>query len=356
MKKFGGSNKNVVDSSSSMMTMTCNSKLVRNIFALKWKKVKQMLKTKACIEQVQRTNNFVLSIAVSHNPPVEIVQTLLEISPSHSLMVDSYGMLPLNIASMNGASSAIIKLLLEHDDGASAQAIDIFKRTPLHYAVQFVCEPESMGNSAGSAGSGSTKKSASNKNNRSRNASSHSSQLSMSQDLFQDQILVIQLLVQAEPELVCCADKENRTPIDILQDCKATYKEGSKWERADIICEMLRKISTKVYREKKILCEMQGYNYKNYSNTVSISTASSTAPSYCSHHSGGNSSANSNFSNMEVDCTSYNQMDVSLGSASKGREHEHQYHDPPPHHRRHVRLKMMKGHPEEDTDMDVEMM
>ena len=309
-----------------------------------------MLKTKACIEQVQRTNNFILSITVSHNPPVDIVQTLLEIAPGHSLMVDSYGMLPLNIASMNGASSAIIKLLLDHDDGASAQAIDIFKRTPLHYAVQYVCEPESMAGSAGSTGSGSTSKNSKKKG--SKNASSHcSSQMSMSQEGFQDQILVIQALVQAEPELVLCADKENRTPIDILQDCKATYKEGSKWERADIICEMLRKISTRVYREKKILCEMQGYSCKSYGTPNMALSTTSSSPSLTSHQSGSHS-ATSNFSNMEVDCSSFNQMDVSLGDNSKGKISDD-------NKRRHVRLKMMDHEFTEEKDthqaMDVDM-
>lgn len=312
-----------------------------------------MLKTKACIEQVQNSNNFkgitILSIIVSHNPPVDIAQTLLDIAPTHSLMVDSYGMLPLNIACMNGASSAIVKLILEHDDGASAQAIDIFKRTPLHYAVQYVVEPEAI-SSCGSSGGGSSSKKTT------RNPSSHCSQMSMSQDRFQDQILVIQALVQAEPELVLCADKENRTPIDILQDCKATHKEGSKWERADIICEMLRQISTRVYRERKIVYEMEGYNRKNMgAPNMTLSATSSMSPSHSSNISG-NHSAMSNFSNMEVDCSSFNQMDVSVGEEVKKQAETDK--------RRHVRLKMMKSRKwnsqqqsnrDVDMDMDVDM-
>jgi hypothetical protein len=296
-----------------------------------------MLKTKSCIEQVRNSNNYkgitILSIVVSHNPPVDIVQTLLDIAPTHSLMVDSYGMLPLNISCMNGASSAIVKLLLEHDDCASAQAIDIFRRNPLHYAVQYVVEPEIMG--GGSSGGGSSKKKGSR-----NHSSSHCSQMSMSQDRFQDQILVIQALVKAEPELALCADKENRTPIDILQDCKASHKEGSKWERADIICEMLRQISTRVYREKKIVCEMQGYN-RNIGGVPGVAhsggTSTNTPPSHSSHVSGSHSAA-SNFSNMEVENLSYNQMDVSVGE-SPANNPNHTENDK----RRHMRLRIMKS-------------
>jgi len=330
--------------SNNLLSLSYQSKLVRAVFSQKWKKVTQMLKTKTCIEQVLKSNNFkgitTLSIVVSYNPPVDIVQTLLAIAPSHSLMVDSYGMLPLNIACMNGASSAIIKLILDHDDGASAQAIDIFQRTPLHYAVQYVVEPESLGGGGSSGGGSSSKKKGS------RNPSSHCSQMSMSESRFQDQILVIQALVQAEPELALCADKENRTPIDILQDCKATHKEGSKWERADIICDMLRQISTRVYREKKIVSEMQGYKRTNIFGAPNM-TMSATSSSYSSNLSG-NHSATSNFSNMEVDCTSFNQMDVSLGEVASKEQVETDK-------RRHVRLKMMKSRKwkEEPSDMDL---
>lgn len=327
------------------------SKLVKSMFSQKWKRVRLLLKTKGAIEQVKSFDNFrgitILSIASSLNPPVDVIKILLSIEPLHSLQVDSYGMLPLHIACMNGASSDAIQVLLDHDDGACVQAIDMFKRTPLHYAVQYVCEPgamssESHGSSISDAypnyhlnnacvsvasricpeglqnNNGAIKDKQrlpgsilpfAQRGQRSHKSSSHTSQLTMTQEGFQDQIRVIQLLSEAGPEIVMHADKDGRTPIDILQDCKAVSKEGSKWERADIICEFLRNVAIRVYREQKIVAEMQGYRpiETMHSKVAFPSSQASTSTSYNSYVSGA-----TNLSKMEIDCTSYDCMDVSL--------------------------------------------
>jgi hypothetical protein len=334
------------------------------MFTHKWKRVRQLLKTKGAIEQVKSVDSFkgitILSIASSLNPPVDVIKILLSIEPLHSLQVDCYGMLPLHIACMNGASSDAIEALLGHDDGACVQAIDMFKRTPLHYAVQYVCEPDAMsGESHGSSISdtfpnfnpnnnvgggsvlhrmyetaeglnknaalavkdkqrlsGSILPSFAQKGQRSTHkSSSHTSQLTMTQEGFQDQIRVIQLLSEAGPEIVMHADKDGRTPIDILQDCKAFSKEGSKWERADIICEFLRNVAIRVYREQKLVAEMQGYRPIDsiHSQVAYPSSQASTATSYNSYNSGA-----TNLSKMEIDCSSYDCMDVSVSGETGG--------------------------------------
>lgn len=332
------------------------SKLVKCMFSHKWKRVRQILKTKGAIEQVKSFDSYkgvtILSMACSLNPPVDVIKALLSIEPLHSLQVDSYGMLPLHIACMNGASSDAIEVLLNHDEGACVQAIDMFKRTPLHYAAQYVCEPggivhgeslsstlsetpqqqqqqEQQLNSCTSianriysnVGHGTATTMREKRNipgsallpfaqagAKSRKSSSHASQLTMTQEGFQDQIRVIQLLSEAGPEIVMHADRDGRTPIDILQDCKAVAKEGSKWERADIVCEFLRNVAIRVYREQKIVAEIQGYRPIEVAHAVAFpSSQASTSTSYNSYVSGA-----SNLSKMEIDCTSYNGMDVSV--------------------------------------------
>jgi hypothetical protein len=100
------------------------------------------------------------------------------------------------------------------------------------------------------------------------------------------------------------------------------------------------------FDEKKIVSEMQGYKRTNIFGAPNM-TMSATSSSYSSNLSG-NHSATSNFSNMEVDCTSFNQMDVSLGEVASKEQVETDK-------RRHVRLKMMKSRKwkEEPSDMDL---
>mmetsp|Transcript_6677 Transcript_6677/g.12550 ORF Transcript_6677/g.12550 Transcript_6677/m.12550 type:complete len:455 (-) Transcript_6677:88-1452(-) len=367
-KDIGHNNNNSI-ATNSVDSVHLRSKLVKSMFSQKWKRVRQFLKTKVAIEQVKSFDSFkgvtILSIASSLNPPADVIKILLSIEPLHSLQVDTYGMLPLHIACMNGASSDSIEALLNHDDGACVQAIDMFKRTPLHYAVQYICEPgdmstiESHGSSVSEAypnhnnsqnhqphdplsanppGNGIDHDEGINHNGilsaaikdkqrrisgpilqfaqrgqRSHKCSSHTSQVTMSQEGFQDQIRVIQLLSEAGPEIVMHADNDGRTPIDILQDCKAFSKEGSKWERADIICEFLRNVAIRVYREQKIVAEMQGYRPIEIMHSQVAYPSSQASTSHNSYVSGA-----TNLSKMEIDCTSYDCMNVSVSGEAGG--------------------------------------
>lgn len=298
------------------------SKLVKLIFVQKWKRVRQYLITKAGITEARASSCSrgitILSLAVNYDAPVDIVHEILKIEPLHSLEVDSYGMLPLHVACINGASPEIIKLLLDHDQGACTEAIDTMRRAPLHYAVQYICQPTEL---LSSFRDGSTIKSfASSLSNsvdlykpkrpivKRGNTNSVSSNLTMNEDSFQTQIRVIEILTNAAPEIIFFADRNNQTPIDILQDCIADYKEGSKWERASIICSMLREASITIYREMKIISEMQGYQHQ----TQTSRTPESVISSNTSTSQGSNISGVSHLSRMEIDCTSYNQMNVSI--------------------------------------------
>ena len=353
----------MVDANKNAIALLGNgSKLVRFIFAEKWNAVRRLLQTQRGVHQVEVFNNSngltILSKAASiNNPPADIIRRILEIEPSHSLQVDAYKMLPLHIACLNGASSETIKVILDHDDGACTQAIDMFKRAPLHYAVQYMCDPElkSCFDHTSSSGDGSAKVGLFTNARNKRASASNCSSMTMSQDRFHDQMRVIELLVAAGPEIVMFADDGNRTPIDVLQDCKAESREGSKWERADIACEVLRKTSLKEYRNQKIVWELEGYQRsRSASNSLHPSMASSnnsaSATSHGSYKSVGSyKSGATGLSKLEIDCTSYNQMDVSLSGESKKE---------PQRTQTLITTKIAEcegGQGEEATDMDVDM-
>lgn len=307
--------------------MSGSSKLVKNILLRKWKKVRNLLGTKEGIKQAKeefQKGLTILSIAASRDPPIDIISTLIRIEPLHTLQADNYGMLPLHIACMNGACVDTIKTVLDHDVGACAQAIDVMKRSPLHYAVQYVCQPFrkdlDVGNLSSLHSSQASKEhslmtSLTSKRNSSRGfRSDDCSTMTMSQDRFQEQMQVIKILIQASPDIVNFADINNNTPIDILQDCKAENSGGSKWERADICCEVLRKIAIREYREQKLVSEMKGYSCKHFPPNSAVPRSE--------HHSGSSSSKSlvskntlvsgaSNISRLETDAVSYNRMDLS---------------------------------------------
>lgn len=300
------------------------TKLIRLLLKQKWGKARRFLKTRIGIQQARQTDGYgvcALSIALVNTPPVDIVKSLLEIEPTFSLKVDRCGMIPLHMACRCGASYAVIKTLLEHDKGASAQVVDLQKKSPLHYSAKYICEPLEVEKSVGSNnipssfGSGSTwlerthRASKNSEKSGKLSGISDSTVMSMAPDEFQDQLQAIQELISIAPENVMCADIYGDTPIDILQDCKADHPKGPKWERADIVCEVLRAVSLQVYREQKSKFEKHG----NACGDISDGGVPNAVGSSNS------SSASSNFSLLEVDSASCSQMDLSAFSLDENK-------------------------------------
>eukprot|EP01083_Nonionella_stella_P075647 205698_1 len=256
------------------------SKLVKLICKKKWAKVKKLLKSRAGISQARQCDAFrtaPLAVAVVQQPPLEIIEMLIAIDPSQPLHMDCYGMIPLHGACRNGASAEIVKALLQCNNGAGARAADLRSRTPLHYCMEYICNPlyqvqttnDGDGNGRGdryrdhryhreeldlesSVTSLSTFQQT--------EFSESGTILSMSPEEFEDQLAVVKDLVSIAPKAVLCPDSNGNTPIDILQDCKASRTRGPKWERADIMCEYLRKNSVEVYKKEKAKHEMAGYD------------------------------------------------------------------------------------------------
>lgn len=300
--------------------LTLKTKLVRLMLKQKWGKAYQFLKTKHGIEQATRTDSVGLSaltIALTNRPPISIVEKLLEIKSSLSLEVDNCGMLPLHMACKCGASAEVILRLLEHDNGATAATIDTDRRTPLHYSAKYLCDPfdlqqSSISSNPMSVASGSIIKN----NTRQSRASKFSSgrlsavrnpingsvqtdgDMSMTMDEFQEQFQVIQLLLSVAPHAVLFVDLNEETPIDVLQDCKSDHNQGPKWERADIVCEVMREVAIRIYVERKQIWESNRETSTVDSSCGSINEESSL----------------NNFETMleEVDSIAYSRMDISL--------------------------------------------
>jgi hypothetical protein len=303
-----------------------NSKLVKAILLKRWNKVRQLIMSTGGALQVKEqldSGVTVLGIALSCDPPSDIIETMLKIESINSLKVDNLGMLPLHLACINGASQECVKLVLENDGGACAQAIDNMKKAPLHYAMEYICDPSGNAFSADeyledaspmSISNGTPPSSLLKGKRPSAGNNSNSSTMTMTQDKFHEQLGVLQMLLLASPDIVMYSDATGRTPIDILQDCKADSKRGSRWERADICCDILRKVAVREYREQKLVYEMQRQS------CLKRCQAQSNVPGVAAASNGSSSGASTGFSSslsrMEVDATGFNRMDISCGSGS----------------------------------------
>ena len=261
--------------------LTLKTKLVRLLLKKKWQKTYHFLKTKTGNGQAQLTDTFglnALSIALANRAPLQIIVLILEIKPSLSKHRDNSGMLPLHMACQCGASAEVISLLLQHDKCTTASAFDSKKKTPLHYSAKYLCDPidlelSSLGSSVplSIATGGSTRKTMNTKSriysvsprsatrvNSVQRSDTTENDMSMSKDEFHDQLQTIQTLMSAAPHVLFCVDANRDTPIDIIQECKAEHSEGAKWERADIVCEVMREVCIQLYREQKKIWETCG--------------------------------------------------------------------------------------------------
>mmetsp|Transcript_4946 Transcript_4946/g.7273 ORF Transcript_4946/g.7273 Transcript_4946/m.7273 type:complete len:271 (+) Transcript_4946:113-925(+) len=256
-----------------------SSKLIRSICMKRWEVVMRTLKTKRGSDDARFVHDLsitALSLALSLGAPLSIIEALIRCHPIHTLQMNRNSMLPLHTACMNGASLETVRMLLDQDMGVCAQALDAQKKSPLHYAVEYTCEPCERDIFGVIPATNLSKV----------HRSSEGSFMTMSEDMFINQIQVIKILTRAYPEMVNFTDADGNTPMDILHDCKADAGDGSKWERADICCEQLRKIAVQDYKEKKFMCEMKRLrihsNSSNCSNTTKSTEYSSSSEMSCS--------------------------------------------------------------------------
>mmetsp|Transcript_1763 Transcript_1763/g.2545 ORF Transcript_1763/g.2545 Transcript_1763/m.2545 type:complete len:232 (+) Transcript_1763:22-717(+) len=188
-----------------------------------WGEVRRRLKSKRAIQhcqEIDESNLNCLAMAVGYSAPVDIIKTMIEIDNRLLKGRDIFGATPLHVACLNGAPVELIDALIQSDVNLAEQ-IDFDHRTPLHHAVEFACQSGNRNNTY---------------------------------------IDVIESICRATPEIVLSQDKANETPIDLVQYTKAKESPSSEeYKRLHEIYVKLRETSIKIYREKKIRWELEGY-------------------------------------------------------------------------------------------------
>ncbi len=257
-------------------------KLIRLCLQKKWSKVRAYINTKSGIKESKVSDAFgntALGVALINNPPPDIIAMLLDIEPAYSLKTDHCGMVPLHYACFKGVHSEISLLLLAHDNGAAARALDRGGNCPLHLIIENICDPKACRKigevseemSISTLGASTRRLAIDDPPSASKNTvASERSDVSMSQTAFNDRLKVVHGLCNTAPEMVRFTNKKNLTPIDILQEIKAEFKQGPRWERADIIYQILRNVNIQLYRDHKMLSEMKGYQSPLLSSNSSV--------------------------------------------------------------------------------------
>jgi len=282
----------------------------------KWNKAQRFVKTKLGAQHVLSSDEAGVSslvIALMNKPPVQIIESLLQINPALSCSVDRLRMTPLHIACRCGAPSDVIKVLLEHDNGSTASFLDVRNKTPLHYSIEYLCDPIDEVVLKFDEGAIQPRFSGTKRRGirfiMSRSKGSDASFLmSMAQEELQDQIDTIHMLVLAAPKILWYRDLFDNTPIDILHDCKSQQKErGPKWERADIASSILRENGVLLYKQEKI-------NAETRSPAMADEVRSDGNGWEDTNMSPLDGTTVSDLSMLEVDNMSYNNMVISIHS------------------------------------------
>lgn len=227
-----------------------------------WSKLKKMLQTDSgdLICSMRDSSGLsLLSVVVISNPPLDILNMILSLNPSATLEPDEFGVVPITLACMNGASAEVIRTILEHDNGMSATVPDSDKRVALHHAVECaaridVSELSEEQSKAvfdsfhfSDASDCSTKLS-----------TSASSNMDLSNDAE-----VLELLCDAAPEMIHFASSNGDTPLDVMHIVRGRCKSESQRTMVEYLYySILRKASIALYLERKK--ESEEYGHEDY--------------------------------------------------------------------------------------------
>ncbi len=190
----------------------------------RWRKVRRALKSSGGLQHSQETDSTGLSclgIALGFQAPVEIIKLLLSVNPKLSKATDSYGATCLHIACLNGSSLDSIDYLLSNYPELVTIA-DNDQRVPLHHAVEFACQCND----------------------------------SEDEGFYLE---LIQTVYLAKPEMIFYTDKDDDSPLDLLQMFKTTC-DSSDHERLDEIYQVLRRYSVSQYKRAKQEWEDEGFD------------------------------------------------------------------------------------------------
>lgn len=190
----------------------------------RWRKVRRALKSSVGLQYSKETDSTGLSclgIALGFQAPVDTIKLLLSVNPDLTNATDSYGATCLHIACLNGSSlDSIDYLLATHPE--LVDIADNDKRIPLHHAVEFACQCND----------------------------------SEDEGFYFE---LIDTIFKAKPETIFYTDKDDDSPLDLLQMFKTTC-DRSDHDRLDEIYQVLRRYSVSEYLKKKKKWEEEGFD------------------------------------------------------------------------------------------------
>ena len=197
-------------------------RLFKHIEGQKWKKLRKLLKRRNANEFVQEKDDSGLSLvgmALGFEAPLDIIKSILTLDPNQSDATDFFGANPLHVACLNGASLEAVQYLLGNYRHLASRRDKDF-RVPLHHAVECLCRDEID---------------------------------------FTEGTKVVDALIEVHPDSIYASDKHDDSPIDLVQVARMEVRNESKdAKRLMRLYVYLRRISVKVYRDRKERWEMEG--------------------------------------------------------------------------------------------------
>jgi len=254
-----------------------------------------------------------LGVAICYSAPLDIIGRLIEDDPTLPMKHDDYGLTVLHLGCLNGARANVIQFLLMRY-AHLARELDYDGRCPLHHAVEFACcsisektnVPSSsggdrvgdcVGDGLGTAGAGSPGAGAGvgcapmnmnaninmNANTITNCSSGATSPLSLSSSsslnpsyIYMD---VLRILCAAEPEMVHTVDRFGISPLDMVQDEKASVPVGSpEHAQFEAIYRILQGVSVHVYRRRKRHWEREWAMYHRQDALLLVGATPTSAP------------------------------------------------------------------------------
>lgn len=202
----------------------------------KWRAIRNRLKSKKATQFVRATGCFgisTLALALGHNAPIDIVETILDLDPTLALQKDVLGASPLHVACLNGAPFHSIKLIVQRYPHLVPDR-DSDLRTPLHHAVEFICRMDD-------------------------------SVPLQDQDSMLD---IIKELMSVSPETIHWTDRHGDSPLDLTHivmietDSSSFTEDETTYNRVEKLYRYLKKQSIKTYLRNKKKWEQNGFVMK----------------------------------------------------------------------------------------------
>lgn len=211
--------------------------MLNDISKRNWPSVRKQLQSKKGRQRLVTTKGSygmtMLSMACGRSPPLDIIELMIDLDPTLALEKDYLDASCLHLACLNGASLPVVKLLVESYPSLVPD-IDLDHRTPLHHAVERLCNctSDSIGD--------------------------HNALID-----------VIRMLLDVNPETILWDDKCGNTPSSLLlarvialerDASSSTNLESEVYFRTEALFRDMQQYSIQVYLQNKKRWEEVGYD------------------------------------------------------------------------------------------------